>query len=231
MPYYKTIYAEDQKLRIAALHRFLMDNPTCIPVFLYTLLSLSEVIIKKCSDITCPFSLWLYSDKYSYAINAANLFSNLFMARPRSIYNEHKFHIDVSSTRPYCLYDYMLSFSDIPLIVYSHSSKLDSQSCDVKNIIICKYYDNTKCFPVFIASSATRNQKVLQIKTDKVIIRDTSEFYEFKSAVDDIYYDFIGMMEVTLRKYSEDKYSMYLPLTNIAMRSDKPYRTRGVPPT
>ena len=231
MPYYKTIYAEDQKLRIAALHRFLMDNPTCIPVFLYTLLSLSEVIIKKCSDITCPFSLWLYSDKYSYAINAANLFSNLFMARPRSIYNEHKFHIDVSSTRPYCLYDYMLSFSDIPLIVYSHSSKLDSQSSNVNKIISHKAHDETECFPVFIASSATRNQKVLQIKTDKVIIRDTSEFYEFKSAVDDIYYDFIGMMEVTLRKYSEDKYSMYLPLTNIAMRSDKPYRTRGVPPT
>ena len=188
----------DNTKAIAYVHEYLMKVPQGIPIFLYTLSSFISKDINSFSKINDTFSLWVHSTDYKYARGIVNIFSNLFTYNPQSIFNDHRFHINTASRTPYRIEDYIDTFTNIPLLIYSVNSNLNISSKHVKDIVNLKAKNYASFSPVFIAASSTRSPNVLTIDVNNIELPKRGNFNNLKIAVNCIYLRFIIGIESIL---------------------------------
>lgn len=181
-------YEEYLNQCIRKINKFIIHNPISLPIFSYTLLALTENVLNYYYTEDTSFSLWVHSSEYKNARNTANLFSNMFTYKPQSIYNYHKFHINISA-KTCDLDDYIYTFNDLPLIIYSNSHKHTLSSSKVQAIIDKKYSNIITFSPVFISSSSNNSNKVLNIRADKLVYED--DFETIKNNLNIVYHEFI----------------------------------------
>ncbi len=178
---------------LAAVHKFLLEHPLCLPLFLYTITSLSESACDYSYMHEAKFSAWVYSSDYKNARTAANLLGNMFVYSPQSIYNAHKFHFNLTEKNGYDLDEHVDSFADLPLLVFSTSASHKLSTKKTKPIIDKTYRGNIRFYPVFISPTSTHSYKVLPLKIEDIHLK-RSNFESLKGYINRVYRAFIYEM-------------------------------------
>lgn len=178
---------------IKSICKFLTQSPSCLPIFLYTLSALSEPVLYYGSTHNAKFSVWVHSPEYKNARDAANLFGNMFTYRPQSVYNEHKFHFNLTEKNGYDLDEHIDSFTDLPLLGFSSSDSHKLANKKTKPIIDKTYSGNIRFYPVFISPTSTHSYKVLPLKIEDIHLK-RSDFESLKGCINRVYRAFIYEM-------------------------------------
>lgn len=177
-------------LSIKTVCDFLIQKPACLPVFLYTIAALSESVLYYGNTHNAKFSAWVHSPDYKNARDAVNLFGNMFIFKPQSIYNSHKFHFNLTEKNGYNLDEHEDSFTDLPLLVFSSSASHKLPTKKTKPIIDRTYRGNIRFYPVFISPTSTHSYKVMPMKIEEIQLK-RSDFEGLKDCINHIYRKFV----------------------------------------